>query len=74
MKVQLAYGQGYLPVELPTDRTTLITPAHTAGLSDEKAAVEQALDNPIGSRPLKDIVKPGSKVCISFTDITRATP
>ncbi len=74
MKVNLAYGQGYLPVEFPDDRTTVIAPNHTAGLKDERAAILQALENPIGSKPLKEIIKPGDKICISFTDITRATP
>jgi nickel-dependent lactate racemase len=74
LKVQLAYGQGHLTVELPAERTTVIAPSSIAGLADEKAAIAQALDRPIGARPLKEIVKPGSKVCISFTDITRATP
>jgi nickel-dependent lactate racemase len=74
MNVNLAYGQGHLPVELPKDRTTVIAPAHTPGLKDERAAVIRALENPIGSKPLNDIIKPGDKICISFTDITRATP
>jgi len=74
MKVNLAYGQGYLPVEFPKDRTTVIAPNHVAGLKDERAAIINALENPIGSKPLKEIIKPGDKVCISFTDITRATP
>jgi nickel-dependent lactate racemase len=74
MKVNLAYGQGYLTVELPKDRTTVIAPSHTAGLEDERAAVINAVESPIGSKPLKQIIRPGDKVCISFTDITRATP
>jgi nickel-dependent lactate racemase len=71
MKVNLAYGQGHLPVELPKDRTTVIAPAHTAGVKDERAAVIHALETPIGSKPLKQIIKSGDKICISFTDITR---
>jgi nickel-dependent lactate racemase len=74
MNVNLAYGQGNLVVDLPEDRTTVIAPTHAAGLQDERAALIRALENPIGSRPLKDIVKRGDEVCISFTDITRATP
>lgn len=74
MKVNLAYGQGYLPVEFPEHRTTVIEPNHTAGLPDERAAIIRALENPIGTKPLKALIKPGDKVCISFTDITRATP
>lgn len=74
MKVNLAYGQGHLPIDLPADRTTVITPSHKPGLADERAALIQALENPIGAKPLLDWIKPGDKVCISFTDITRATP
>ncbi len=74
MKVQLAYGQGHLPVEVPDDRTVIIEPSHNAGLSDEKAAVLAALNSPIGSAPLLERIKPTDKICILFTDITRATP
>jgi lactate racemase len=74
MKVDLAYGQGHLTIELPKDRTTVIAPLNKAGLPDERAAVIRALENPIGAKPLKEIVRPGQKVCITFTDITRATP
>jgi nickel-dependent lactate racemase len=74
MKINLAYGRGHLSLELPKDRTTVIAPTHTAGLMDERAAVIRALEHPIGSMPLKEIIKPGDHVCISFTDITRATP
>jgi hypothetical protein len=46
MKINLAYGQGHLPVNLPDDRTTVIEPAHLPGLPDEKAALRTALDSP----------------------------
>jgi nickel-dependent lactate racemase len=74
MKVQLAYGQGYLPVEFPENRTTVIQPSHVPGLPDERKAVLDALENPISTRPLREWIKPGSHVCFLFTDITRATP
>jgi len=74
MKVQLAYGQGYLPVEFPEDGTTVIQPSHVPGLRDERKAVLDALENPISSRPLREWIKPGDSVCILFTDLTRATP
>jgi lactate racemase len=74
MRVDLAYGQGYLPVEFPKGRTIVIAPSHTPGLPDERGAILRALENPIGARPLKDLIKPTDRVCISFTDITRATP
>src|SRR5258706_10444367 len=74
MKVKLAYGRGHLAIEVPKERTTVIEPSHTPGLPDEKKAVLDALDKPIEARPLREWIKPNDRVCISFTDITRATP
>ncbi|MBI3877780.1 MAG: nickel-dependent lactate racemase [Verrucomicrobia bacterium] len=74
MHIQLAFGQGHLSIELPDGRTTVIEPSHNPGLPDEKAAVLAALRQPIGARPLRELIEPHHKVCINFTDITRATP
>ena len=74
MQVNLAYGQGQLPVDLPDETTTVIEPLHSPGLKDEKRAVLEALANPIAAEPLKEWIKPNDKICIAFTDITRATP
>jgi len=74
MKVNLTYGQGWLPVEFPDKRTTVIEPSHTRGLGDERAAVLAALQSPIASKPLRELIGPTTKICILFTDITRATP
>jgi len=74
MKVNLAYGSGHLPIEVPDDQTTVIEPAHIDGLADEKAAVLGALQNPIGSQALLERISADTKICIAFTDITRATP
>ena len=74
MKVNLAYGSGHLPIEVPDDNTTIIEPAHIDGLLDEKVAILDALQNPIGSQPLLERISPDTKICIAFTDITRATP
>ncbi len=74
MHVSLAYGQGHLDVEFPDDRTSVIAPTPRPGLPDERAAVVAALAEPIGCRPLAEWIRPGARVCILFTDITRATP
>jgi nickel-dependent lactate racemase len=74
MKVNLAYGQGHLPLDLPDDRTTVIAPAHNPGLADEKAAVLAALRQPMSARPLRESIAPGARVCIVFSDLTRPTP
>jgi nickel-dependent lactate racemase len=74
MKINLAYGQGHLPVTLPDGRVTVIEPSHRPGLPDERAALFAALDNPVAARPLRQWIRPGNRVCIAFTDLTRATP
>ncbi len=74
MRVELAYGKSTLPVEFPDTCTTVITPSHKKGLADEKQALEEALLTPVQSRPLRNRIKPTDKICILFTDLTRATP
>jgi len=74
MKVELAYGRGTLPVILPDENTTVIQPSHTQGLGDERSALFEALDAPVGCEPLRAQVGPGTRVTIVHTDITRPTP
>ena len=74
MNIDLAYGEGKLPLELPEDRTTVIEPRFSEGIPDEKTAVLNALDHPIGRPSLAESLRPEDKVCILFTDLTRATP
>ena len=74
MRVQLAYGQSHLAIDFPYDRTTIIEPSHQAGLTDEKSSVLQALEHPIAALRLRNLVSTKTRVCIAFTDLTRATP
>ena len=74
MNVNLAYGSGHLSIEVPDNRTTVIEPTHIDGLADEKMAVLDALQNPLGSQPLLERIPADTKICIAFTDLTRATP
>ena len=71
--IHLAYGKQGLNVTVPAD-ATVIEPKYVAGASDERAAVLAAIRDPIGSPPLRDLVRPGQRVAIVHTDITRATP
>ena len=60
MRVNLAYGQGQLPVEFPDGRTTVIEPTHAPGLPDERAAIVEALEQPIGALPLRAVDQAGA--------------
>jgi nickel-dependent lactate racemase len=43
-------------------------------IEDVPAAVAEAVAYPTNSQPLQELAGPGDKVCIVFTDITRASP
>lgn len=76
MKVTLDYGKTGLDVTLPADR--LIGPPLTiqpaAPLSDPSAALEAALKNPVGSKPLSELARGKKTACIVICDITRPVP
>jgi len=74
MQIQLAYGEGHLTIECPDDRTAVITPNEREGISDERTAIHTALDAPTAGTSLRQLVKTDTRICILFTDITRATP
>lgn len=52
---------------------TLIEPSMGAAVADEAAAVQAALDHPIGTLPLGQIANRGERVAIIVNDITRLT-
>jgi nickel-dependent lactate racemase len=72
--VWLPYGKTDVCVRVPA-RNLLgtIEPKDRTGVADQKAEVERALKEPIGSQPLSEIVKPESKVAIVVDDATRKT-
>lgn len=73
MEVALAYGREGLGVSVPDDATVLL-PREVPGVPDERAALREALRHPIGGAPLRDCVRPGDRVVIVFSDITRPMP
>jgi lactate racemase len=73
MKTTLLYGNDGLELNLP-DNAYLVEPKNLPGLEDDKEAVMNALKKPIGSAPLKEIVKSTDTVAIVISDITRPTP
>src|SRR5215470_16409803 len=75
MRVELNYGKGTLPVELPDtlDVTVIrkpVMPVH----ADAAASVAQALSNPTGARALRDEARGATSACILICDITRPVP
>lgn len=76
MNVTLDYGKTGLPVTLPADR--LIAPPlairEAVPLPDPAAALEAALRNPVGSKPLAELAKGKQTACVVVCDITRPVP
>jgi len=73
MKVKLAYGYDGLETEFPDD-AAIIRPKTLPALEDESVAIRAALQNPIESPPLKNLVRLGDKIVLAHSDMTRATP
>mgnify|MGYP001765683458 CR=1 FL=1 len=59
---------------LPGMRGDVAVSRPAAPLADPPAAVQEALDNPIGTARLRQLARAGQRVCLVFTDITRASP
>jgi len=73
--VWLPYGKTEVCARVPT-RNFLgsIEPKEKAGVSDDVKEIKRALNEPIGSKRLNEIVKPGNKVAIVVDDATRSAP
>lgn len=70
-KYQLRYGTETLEVEVPG--AELLTKEPPPPLVDIPAQIRHALDNPIGTPPLSELIEPGESVVIVTSDITRYT-
>lgn len=73
MQVEVPFGETTIQAELPDD-TFVIPPGGTSTqfepIDDLAGAVNDALADPLGSPPIRDLVKPGAKVAIAFDDPT----
>ncbi|WP_432408957.1 nickel-dependent lactate racemase [Wukongibacter sp. M2B1] len=75
MKYELKFGKDKVKFEID-DKNYMgeILPREIESDITGEAEVERALKNPIGTSRLKDIVKPGEKIVIVTSDITRPMP
>lgn len=70
---RLKYGHGEVAVKIPAEQVLhVIEGMDYPPISDIPGAVLKALERPIDSPPLREILKPGDKVVIIVSDITRA--
>jgi nickel-dependent lactate racemase len=73
VKVQLQYGRDGLVADIPGD-VTVIEPRFAPGLPDEKAAFTEAVRQPIGARPLRELVRATDRLTVVIADVTRPLP
>ncbi len=75
MQVSLGLGKSKIAVELPDVRVIgQLLPEDVGTVPEPAAELQRALRNPIGSPRLSALVKPGEKIAIVTSDITRPCP
>jgi nickel-dependent lactate racemase len=75
MLYQIPYGKTSIAFTLPASmHVSMAVSQPSEPVKDFRAAIAEALNRPIGTAPLRTLAQAGEKVCILFTDITRASP
>lgn len=75
MHLSFGYDKTTLHYNIPDENLIgILTPNEIPAGQGGEAEVERALQNPIGSPRLRDIVCPGEKIAIVTSDITRPMP
>jgi lactate racemase len=69
------YGKETLQFSLPSCmRVAQAVSKPVRPIENKQAAVAEALAHPVGTPPLREIARPGNRVCVVFTDSTRSCP
>ena len=75
MNYQIKYFKDYVPFQIEeTHPVQELLSKHCPAVESEEAEVKRALAHPIDSQKLSDIVKPGEKIVIITSDVTRPVP
>ena len=75
MNFKYGYGKGYKEFSINDENILMELRQNSVNIGLTGAdEVERAIENPIGSEKLRHIVKPGEKIAIITSDITRPMP
>ena len=76
MEIGLKYGatKQYLKLDADQGRVVVVAPKRTAPAGEEADLIRSALANPIGIPRLSQLVRPGCRVVVATSDITRPCP
>lgn len=73
--ITLHYGHDVLPITIPSENLgEVIRPRAVEPARDALMLIRAAINAPIGTRPLSELVQAGQTVAIIMDDVTRATP
>ena len=71
---EIGYAKKKLIVKIPTKNILTCVRQNEIEINNSKEIVLQAIKNPIGTSTLNNIIKPGEKIAIITSDITRPMP
>lgn len=72
---QIPYSKSFIEFDLPSSmQVSMVTSQSHPCIEDTLGATREALNHPVGTPPLRELVRRGDRVCIVFTDNTRASP
>ena len=75
MQVELNYGRRNLPVELPDNlQVTVVRKPPMPVLPDPVAALDRALQEPVGTASLSQLARTARSATIAICDLTRPVP
>lgn len=75
VEVWLPYGKTEVAVSVPDSQLLgVIDGGYKKGVANPFYEVTRAIENPIGGKPLDEIVNPGDKIAIVIDDNTRPSP
>jgi len=73
MRVDLAYGDGVLPIDLAVN-ADVIEPRDPPRVASPKQALREALRRPIAGPPLAELLPPDASIVVVISDSTRPAP
>lgn len=75
MKLEFGLGTSTQVVEVPEENLIGVLRAKSApAIASEEEEVRRALREPVGAPPLRQVVRPGEKIAVITSDITRPMP
>ncbi len=73
MRTDLLYGEQRLKIDVP-EKTRILDAAPVPVLPDQAESVRRALEEPMGSAPLRQMAAARGNACVVISDITRPVP